>query len=513
MSSVACAVRCRGWRSSSSRTGNSTNGRMTPSGSASSSARSIDASAPRRSPSRSRARASSSERVDRRPALLDRPLPALDDRHEHVDGSLRGVLGQVERGLGRCAAPRGRAPRRPSRRASPAPRRGRRATPASGRSGCVARRRGRARRRAGSASAWPPRRRRGRRRSRPAPWPAAPVACWSISSVPGSPSGRTAPRACSSQRSASSNRPSQSRTTAPAPRAAAFTGSSVHPCSPRERHRLLAELERDRGGPAEQRGRDRQMAEAAELEIRPPDASRELERLLEVAAGVLGPGRPQLRDPEVHERGGPEVVAEPAGARRLRGQRGLERPHRLLDGGEIAATAREREPGLGELELEARPALLRDGVGPALHHREVVRALLEQAVVEPGLREGERQLRVGVGGVLRERLEQRSERRQAAVEDQADVAVGDHARRGRPVARRLRMADRLHHVAVLARTTRRLRGAAAPWSTERAVAARAGAGRRTDGGSGTTSGPRRPRTRTRSRPRAPAGSPRSPSRR
>ena len=67
---MACAVRCRGWRSSSSRTGASMNGRTTPSGSASSSARSIDASAARRIAELVAGDGVEQQRVDGRPARM-----------------------------------------------------------------------------------------------------------------------------------------------------------------------------------------------------------------------------------------------------------------------------------------------------------------------------------------------------------------------------------------------------------------------------------------------------------
>ena len=88
------------------------------------------------------------------------------------------------------------------------------------------------------------------------------------------------------------------------------------------------------------------------------------------------------------------------------------------------------------------------GVGAPLRRCEKMGALVQEAVGEPGLREREGKLRVSVGRSLRRGRQQAAKCRQAAVEDQAEVVAGEHARRVAPVARRLRVADRLDHVAV-----------------------------------------------------------------
>ena len=55
----------------------------------------------------------------------------------------------------------------------------------------------------------------------------------------------------------------------------------------------------------------------------------ERERLLEVAPRIVQARRPQLGDPEVHQRGGAQVVAAGTSPARLRRQRRLQRRHRL----------------------------------------------------------------------------------------------------------------------------------------------------------------------------------------
>ena len=105
-------------------------------------------------------------------------------------------------------------------------------------------------------------------------------------------------------------------------------------------HRLLAQPQPVRDRRPADVGRQREVAEAADLQIRPSDAARERERLLEMAAGVVQVQRPELGDAEVHQRGREMVVAASHGVGRLE----LQRPHRLPRGGQIAALARQPEP-------------------------------------------------------------------------------------------------------------------------------------------------------------------------
>ena len=100
-------------------------------------------------------------------------------------------------------------------------------------------------------------------------------------------------------------------------------------------------------------------------------------------------------------------------------------------------------------EVEAPPAFGGNRVGQPLRDGDVCGAVIERTLEQPPLGEDERKLRIDVGRAVREGGEQRAERRGAAVEDEADVAVGEQARGVRPVARRLRMADRLDRRAVL----------------------------------------------------------------
>ena len=115
-----------------------------------------------------------------------------------------------------------------------------------------------------------------------------------------------------------------------------------------------------------------------------------------------------------------------------------------------------------------------------------VRALVEQAVVQARRGEGERQLRIALGRVGRERGQQRAERRLAAVEDEVDVVVGEQrARRAASRARPARGGSPRPRSRA-PRTTAPPRGAASRRAPGRSAAARAAAGRRTGGGSETT---------------------------
>jgi hypothetical protein len=95
-------------------------------------------------------------------------------------------------------------------------------------------------------------------------------------------------------------------------------------------------VERGGGGLAGERSGDRQVREAADLQVRPPDPAGEREPVLEMAPGVVQPQRPQLGAPEHHQRQRADVVGARDVAGRLRGQRRLQRAHRLQRAGQIA---------------------------------------------------------------------------------------------------------------------------------------------------------------------------------
>ena len=90
-SSVEWEVLWRGWRSSRLATGASANGRMIPSDSARSSARSSESSAARMSPSASRASGVEHGRLGDRRRPVKRRGGAFDHRRQDVDGLL-GIL-------------------------------------------------------------------------------------------------------------------------------------------------------------------------------------------------------------------------------------------------------------------------------------------------------------------------------------------------------------------------------------------------------------------------------------
>jgi hypothetical protein len=121
-----------------------------------------------------------------------------------------------------------------------------------------------------------------------------------------------------------------------------------------DRHRFLAQPQSVGHRRAAQIGRQRQVAEATDLQVRPSDAACERQRLFEMAAGVIQVQRPQLGDTEVQQRRGQMIVA--AGNRVGRLQ--LQRPHRLPRGLEIAALTRQPEPRAAQPEVEQPPLVL-----------------------------------------------------------------------------------------------------------------------------------------------------------
>ena len=156
------------------------------------------------------------------------------------------------------------------------------------------------------------------------------------------------------------------------------------------------------------------------------------------------------------QRGGPQVVAQRQLAERLRREQLLHGPHRLHRGADVPAATRERQLGLQQLQVEAPPALGGHGVGQPPSGGDVRGAVVERTLEEPALGEDERELPIDVGRAGREGGEQREKGRGAAVEDEADGPVGKQACGVGPVARGLRMADRLDGRAVLLVPARRL---------------------------------------------------------
>jgi hypothetical protein len=203
-------------------------------------------------------------------------------------------------------------------------------------------------------------------------------------------------------------------------------------------------------------GRQRQVAEAADLQVRPSDAARERERFLEVAAGVVTCSDQSSTMPKCIS----------ADARWSSRRATVSADWSCSD--RIACRAAGRSPrwlasqslGAAQPEIEEPPLVVGHPVGRALGERDERRGVVEQTVVEAGDGDGQRQLRVALGRVGREGVEQRADRRRAAAEHQVDVVVGQQPGSMRPVARSLGVADRLDHVPALAEPVSPPRGAA-----------------------------------------------------
>ena len=110
--------------------------------------------------------------------------------------------------------------------------------------------------------------------------------------------------------------------------------------------RPLAQLERERQRLTGERGRDREMREAAGLEERPWDPARVAEGVLEVLPGVVGAAGPQLDDAEIDERECAVVGQHRQLVRLCRGaERRFQAAPRFLGSAQIAVPA-------GELDLD-----------------------------------------------------------------------------------------------------------------------------------------------------------------
>ena len=280
--------------------------------------------------------------------------------------------------------------------------------------------------------------------------------------------------------------------------AAAVTGSSVHPCSRGDRDRLLAELERDRGGQLRRAEPPiARCAEAADLQVRPSDPPRELERLLEVAARVVE----SATTTAPRSRG--SSARRPAGRCRAPARSAAARPAPPPSPASPPATVPRSPRRRASASVGLRAAAGRSAAGARRARSSASRSRgsdVRGALVERGRRRaGPWRRRAPAPDPCRRAPAGKAASSarsvaSAAVEDEADVVVGEQARGVRPVARRLRVADRLDHVAVLLVP---LGGRPVQRRDDRrgdAAAARAAAGRRTGGGSGTTSGRRRATT-------------------
>ena len=256
-----------------------------------------------------------------------------------------------------------------------------------------------------------------------------------------------------------------------------------------DRHRLLAQLERERQRLPGERRRDREVREAADLDERPPDPARAAERVLEVLPCVVGMPRPQLGDAEVHERERPDSAVRGSSCVPLAAERCLQRAHRLpragrdrrADGRAAASTtARYTSKTRRRSSGTVAASRSRDG--------EVGGAVVEKAVEEPSI--GERQRRAP-------RRRQRASAGKAAssARSVARPAIDQRRRSCRPAGARPCGQSPAACAWRIASTTspcssnqRPRRGAATGSSPARRAAARAAAGRRTGGGSETTYG-------------------------
>ena len=132
-------------------------------------------------------------------------------------------------------------------------------------------------------------------------------------------------------------------------------------------------LGRDRPLPGQRpRRQECDVGETADLEVRPSGSTRELEGVLEVAFGLVRATRPQLDDAEVHQGRRARVVPEEHPVEGA-GCRLEERADLGEHGRVVAATAREGEPGDGEVEPETCPPVGRNVLAMLLRQRDVRR--------------------------------------------------------------------------------------------------------------------------------------------
>ena len=313
-------------------------------------------------------------------------------------------------------------------------------------------------------------------------------------------------RPASSHRSASSKRPSHASAAA----RRRDRGREDAMCSPSvglgDRHRLLAQPQPD--GPASLPGRRPARGGRGS---RPPGRAGRCGVRARAPPRGRGGRRPAAATTARRCRGssGPRRDGRCcARARRPSARRTTASPDARRRGRRADTRARaSRWPAVGRTAASARRVPSRPAAPPTA-------MCVPLSSSRPSYRraggERERQLGILLGRARREGGQQRAQRRLAAVEDEVDVVVGQQAGGVRPVARGLRVPDRLDHVPVLLEPHRRGAVQRVDRSPGRSGGARAAAGRSAGGGSETTSA-RRPATRRRrSRPRGPAGSPPSP---
>ena len=257
-----------------------------------------------------------------------------------------------------------------------------------------------------------------------------------------------------------------------------------------DRRGFLREIEGRRQPAAAEKSRQREMREARDLQVRAFDPARERPRLLEVASRVFRARRPHLGDPEIHQRRGVKIVAERRAAGRLLPQRRLHRGHRVEDGRQVAAPPSERQPHHRQLELEARPAVGRDFAGQPFGDPRCARASSSaasgiRAVAATSASSG------SFAGASSGKPSSRP--RTAGARASSTSAHGYRRGGGRRTASRSPPARGgwRRRCRRCARATRRRSGAAGRSWRGQGAAARAGVGRRRGGGSETRCGRRR----------------------
>ena len=191
------------------------------------------------------------------------------------------------------------------------------------------------------------------------------------------------------------------------------------------------------------------MGEAADLEVRAFRLLGQGQSLLEVAARLVGSQRPELGDADVHYGRGAVVGYASDVACRLGRQRRLHLALCLERAREVDAAARQPQLRAGHPQVEAPAPVLGNRVGEPLGHLYVRVGVVGSPLEQPRAGKHDRKL-----GVLGRRLRRKSRQQPAdgfepSIENQADVAVGKHARRVPPVRCRLRVPDRLGRMPML----------------------------------------------------------------
>ena len=171
---------------------------------------------------------------------------------------------------------------------------------------------------------------------------------------------------------------------------------------------------------------------------------------------------------------------------RLGLQRRLDRALRLEGACQVDAPARQPQLRARHAQVEAPAALGVNGLREPIGNLDERLDLFGSAREQPHCGDRDRQLGVLSGRLRRKSRHQPLDRFEPPVQDQADVAVGEQARRIRPVRCRLRVTNRRSRMPVLLKPLgcRTLQSVDA--RRGRLGAARAEGSRRTDGGSGTT---------------------------